>query len=216
VVTGYAGTVNCTEVIRAGASDFISKPFTRDEFEAKLNRIVRERNTMKELEFHSICDSLTGLYNRRHFDLRLWEEAQRADRQRYLLYLAVLDVDRFKLYNDAFGHQAGDELLRNLGQVLVSCTRENVDSCFRCGGDEFSLIIPQASREQVVQIADRIIAMYGELDFGMTGLSLGLARFHRRQDEPWAADIAEVMTHADQAMYAAKADPGRQIVWSAE
>ncbi len=213
VVTGYNDHVSYTDVIQAGASDFIAKPFSRDEFEAKLNRVIREQQTVEELERLSICDGLTGLYNRRRFDSRMWEEAHRAHRQRYCLYLAMMDVDYFKEYNDTYGHQAGDNVLQSIGRLLVHATRVNVDTCYRYGGDEFAVIIPQTSNEQVVRIAERIVAAYADLGFGWTGLSVGLALFERKPGQPWSEDIADTVAQADGAMYDAKADGDRQIVW---
>jgi len=105
VVTGYTGTFSYTDVIRAGASDFISKPFNTDELEAKIKRILREQGLIRELEHLSLCDPLTDLFNRRHFDSRLREEAHRAERQKYDLFLLLLDIDNFKYYNDTYGHR---------------------------------------------------------------------------------------------------------------
>ena len=96
VITGYGHTFTYTDVIRAGASDFISKPFNADELEAKLNRLVRELNLVRQLERHSICDPLTDLYNRRYFNTKIVTEVQRADRQGYHIFLQLLDVDSLK------------------------------------------------------------------------------------------------------------------------
>ncbi|MBU4262539.1 MAG: response regulator [Proteobacteria bacterium] len=98
VATGYTEKAGYAEVIRSGAIDFIKKPFERDELEAKLNRAERERSMIRKLEKLSLCDSLTGLYNRRSFDIKLAEEVQRAHRQDFQVYLALIDVDNFKGY----------------------------------------------------------------------------------------------------------------------
>lgn len=211
VVTGYTGTFSYTDVIRAGASDFISKPFNTDELEAKIKRILREQSLIRELEHLSLCDPLTGLFNRRHFDDRLREEAHRAERQGYDLFLILIDIDNFKLYNDSRGHQAGDRALQETGRVLVSSTREGVDSCFRYGGDEFAIIVPHANGDTVGPIAERIVEGYRKLSLPGTGLSIGVARFIRREGADIGRDLYDLVHRADQAMYRAKADGSNRI-----
>ncbi len=152
VVTGYTGTFSYMDVIRAGASDFISKPFNSDELEAKINRILREQRMISNLEYLSNCDSLTGLFNRRYFDKKLREEVHRADRQGYSVFLTLIDVDNFKNYNDEHGHQQGDQVLIEIGNILRNCTREDVDLIFRHGGDEFAIITPHIIHEQVAMV----------------------------------------------------------------
>lgn len=216
VVTGYAGKFSYTDVINAGASDFISKPFNTDELEAKLNRIIREQQLIAELERLSISDSLTTLYNRRYFDVKLNEEVHRAYRQDYPLYLLMLDVDRFKQYNDAHGHQAGDRVLQSLAKILTQCTRENVDWVFRVGGDEFAMIIPYASKSQAIHVAERILGFYKEYDFIKTGLSIGMASFVRHDHLTWMEDIDYFISRADQALYQSKNDGGNAVICDPE
>jgi len=212
MVTAYGGTFNYTDVIKAGASDFISKPFNVDELEAKLNRVLREQRLLKELKRLSIRDGLTDLYNRRYFDVKLWEEAHRADRQLYDLFLALVDVDRFKTYNDTYGHLAGDKVLQVIGRILVQSTRENVDWAFRYGGDEFSLIITQTLAPQVKQIVDRILFNYNDQKLDPTSLSIGVARFARDKQLSWSENIHNLMNQADRALYLAKSKGGGIVV----
>ena len=96
VITAYEITYKYKDIIALGASDFISKPFDINELEAKLNRILRERQLRAELKSLSTRDGLTRLYNRRHFDENLEHEVSRALRQNYSLYLLFIDVDGFK------------------------------------------------------------------------------------------------------------------------
>lgn len=213
VVTGYTGTFSYMDVIRAGASDFISKPFNSDELEAKINRILREHQLIRKLEFLSNCDHLTELYNRRYFDQKLTEEAHRATRQNYPLFLIMLDVDNFKAYNDQFGHQRGDQVLINIAEILRNCTRSNVDFLFRYGGDEFSLITPQITREQVASVGERIIGSFTDGIFENTGLSLGIAEFIRTE-KSWEHDIHNMVARADQALYQAKAQGRNQMIFA--
>jgi len=212
VVTGYDHKISYAEVIRAGASDYILKPFSRDEVEAKLNRVVRELTTIAELERLSRKDSLTGLYNRHWFDIKLSEEAHRAHRQGYKVLLAMADVDEFKSYNDTFGHQAGDNVLETIGRILIRCTRKDVDTCFGYGGDEFALIVPQSHALQLSRTAAQIVDTYARMRFGPTTLSVGISTFTRHQGKPWSEDIGDIIERADQAMCQAKADPEIHVV----
>jgi len=213
VVTGYTGAFSYTDVIRAGASDFIAKPFNADELAAKINRIFRERRLIMRLEYLSHCDPLTELYNRRYFDLKISEEVNRARRQNYPLFLITLDVDNFKLYNDKYGHQRGDLLLIAIGAILRKSTRADVDLLFRPGGDEFSVITPHITREQVAKVGERILNSFAEKHSADSGLSLGIAEFSSSSTNH-EEDIANFINRADQALYKAKATGRNRIVFS--
>ncbi len=212
VITGYDHTFTYTDVIKAGASDFISKPFDSDELQAKLNRVVREQKLIRQLERHSIYDSLTDIYNRRHFDIKLIEETQRAQRQGYDIFLGLIDVDNLKGYNDDSGHQAGDHLLKTVGGILKQSIRENVDLAFRYGGDEFGVLFSQVDMEHIVEAAERILEKYRLQDFPDTGLSIGIARFIRRDDKTWEEDTADLLSRADRALYKAKKTGKNRLV----
>ena len=130
---------------------------------AKLNRIFRERSIKHQLEeknaellLLSINDDLTGLYNRRHFYNQLEKEIIRARRQNRMLFLIMLDLDEFKKFNDTYGHLEGDRVLKEVGKAINKSIRNNVDEGFRYGGDEFTVIIPEANQKQTMQIAQRI------------------------------------------------------------
>jgi two-component system cell cycle response regulator len=212
ITIGCDRSFSYTDVIRAGASDFISKPFNTDELQAKLNRLVSEINLMHQLELLSISDGLTGLYNRRYFDTKILEETQRAHRQNHDLFLAVLDVDNLKEINDKYGHPAGDKLLQSVAVTLKQCIRENVDWPFRYGGDEFCVILTQVSQDQALMTTQRFIQHFDENKMPLTGLSIGLARFIRRNENRWSEDIADLVRRADIAMYKAKENGRNRVV----
>ncbi|MBC8317109.1 MAG: diguanylate cyclase [Desulfobulbaceae bacterium] len=216
IITGYSDKAGYAEVIKAGAVDFLKKPFEKEELQAKLHRVERERNMVQELEELSLRDELTGLYNRRYFAHKLEEEVGRAQRQGHQVYLAILDVDNFKGYNDAFGHVAGDEVLNDVGRILNTCTRRNVDFTFRYGGDEFAAILTQTDEEQAVKVISRVLDFFSRKKHGDTSLSVGLVRCLFMESMSWAEN-AEAMVHrADKALYLAKNSGKNQIVSNGE
>lgn len=204
VSTGYHEKASYAAVIKAGAIDFIKKPIDQAELEAKLARAIRERRMMRELERLSKQDSVTGIYNRRAFDEHFSIEVERAYRQNYPLMLAVIDIDNFKEYNDGFGHQEGDNVLKNLAEIMKECTRESVDMCFRLGGDEFAVLLPQATINQGTEIVQRILLSFIERGFGSTSLSIGLVSCRRNKQVAKDVDEKTMKERADQAMYDAK------------
>lgn len=210
VVTGYQEEYKYTDVIEIGASDFISKPFNINELEAKINRIIRERQLRAELKKLSIRDGLTGLYNRRYFDENLKREAIRAFRQHYGLFLLLVDVDNFKDYNDQFGHQKGDELLKELARLMMLYSRDNVDSVYRYGGDEFAVIIPHAEHKQAMMVAKRLRSKFNMCKLGSASLSMGMAQLQGGLNT-LEHDLENLLRTADQYLYLAKNNGGDQI-----
>lgn len=212
IATGFSGKVNYAEVIKAGAMDFIKKPIDLAELEAKLARGFRERALIRSLEQLSLSDGLTQLWNRRAFDQRFPREVERASRQGYQLFLAILDLDNFKEFNDTYGHLEGDHVLQTFAKIAVDCTRANVDMCFRLGGDEFAILLPQTNAEQATEIMKRVLNRYNEYQIGNTSLSIGLVPCRRNIDVPVAEDEEMMKARADQAMYDAKNSGRNRIV----
>lgn len=210
-ITGYQTEYNYTDIIALGASDFISKPINIDEFEAKIKRVVRERNMRFELRRLSTCDALTGLYNRRHLDDNLQNEAIRASRQHYDLYLLLIDIDNFKVYNDKYGHQQGDRLLQELARIILRSIRENVDSGYRYGGDEFAATVLHANPQQALMVAERLRTEYNERNLVPTSLSIGIAKL-KNSHGTLEEDLNDLIRKADQALYLAKNNGGDQNV----
>jgi diguanylate cyclase (GGDEF)-like protein len=156
-MTGYTEEYTYMDVIQAGASDFINKPFSIHELEAKVKRAIIERNIKERLNRQSITDSLTGLFNHRYFYDCLSKEVARADRQGQPLSLVMLDLDDFKLVNDRHGHRVGDEVLQQVGQAILASIRAGVDTAFRYGGDEFAVILVDSGLEVARNICDRVL-----------------------------------------------------------
>jgi diguanylate cyclase (GGDEF)-like protein len=156
---------------------------------------------LHELRFLADHDPLTRLLNRRVFMERLDSEAARTDRSGRPFGLVLCDLDRFKLLNDSQGHLAGDEALRTLGQILVDSLRRS-DEAFRIGGDEFALVLPDASPETVSSAVERVaVAMERAAKGALAGVraSFGAATYPVDAGHPEA-----LVQAADAALYEAK------------
>ena len=197
-MTGFAKTYKYTDVINAGATDFINKPFGTDELEAKIRRAILERNVKEELNRLSITDSLTNLFNQRHFYARLREEIARAKRQKQELSLILLDLDNFKQFNDSHGHLAGDDILSKTGGVIHSSIRQDVDSGYRYGGDEFAVILIDADTTVAQEIGRRIESGLRER-LGISA-SIGFCQFSS------GMTVEEFINNADKDLYKSKAE----------
>jgi diguanylate cyclase (GGDEF)-like protein len=162
------------------------------------------------LHLQSTRDSLTGLYNRRYMEETLEREIHRAIREGGTLGVIMVDLDRFKAYNDRFGHAAGDALLRSMAESLAANIRAEDVAC-RYGGEEFTIILPNASKDETRRRAEVLRAHAPNVSIptgdrpGIT-LSLGVAAF---PDDGSSADA--LLGAADRALYRAKAE-GRDRV----
>jgi len=218
IITGYGRDFQYEEAIEKGASEFIVKPIRLRELIVRLRRVLRERallaqqrqleNQLREL---TITDDLTKLHNMRHFYVQLQLEMDRASRYENPLSLLLLDVDRFKQYNDTYGHLEGDKILMELGRVILECLRKS-DTAYRYGGDEFMVVLPQTLGKKARNVAERIRARFPaeysrrEPDRIDTTLSIGVVS-HRPKE-----DLSELVKRADQAMYKAKKQGGNQSI----
>jgi len=169
---------------------------------------LREKESQGELEKLSLTDSLTGLYNRRHLMGTLASEVQRSRRLRRAFSVLLADVDRFKQYNDAFGHLAGDAALVKIAEVFRKTTRQ-VDCVARYGGEEFVVMLLEANLATATLVAERIRTRVAEQDLGEGNLtlSIGVAEYPDGGDTP-----EELIATADAAMYKAKNAGRNQVV----
>lgn len=208
-ITGYTMQYRYIDVINAGANDFISKPFTLDELEAKLARLIRDQKLIR-------LDHLTKLFNRHYFWRIIKKEVVRAVRLQYPLCLFFIDIDHFGEYNKTKGHTAGDELLKRFASLLQLSIREHVDGAFRWGGDEFIVLLPSLHKENAVFVAERIRKRYKEEPlFESTSLSIGIAQL-RHSEQGIAHDIDDLILHADNALLHVKHCLGRDQVYLGE
>ena len=172
---------------------------------AVLRDVTEKIRLEKELLELSITDGLTGLHNQRHFYNELDKEMERAKRQHTTLSLLLFDLDDFKVFNDIHGHLEGDKVLRNVAQVVLKSVRR-MDSAYRYGGDEFTVILPGATRVEATQVAERIRKTFETTPYlQQIKLSIGLVEFDSQYD------LTNFVKYADEAMYTAKKMGGNQI-----
>lgn len=140
-----------TEGFRYREEDFLILGFLGEVLNVSLRNIGQYR----KLEELSYTDSLSGLYNYRYFCKRLSEEIFRAKRYQRKLALVILDIDEFKSYNDSFGHQSGDQIIRQLGEEVLKVVR-SIDVVCRYGGDEFCIIMPETDQDECLKFIERL------------------------------------------------------------
>ena len=140
-----------TEGIRYSQEVILILNFLSNVLNVSLKNITQYR----KLEELSYTDSLSGLYNHRYFVKRLSEEIFRAKRYQRKLAFVIFDIDEFKIYNDSFGHQSGDQIIRQLGELILKVVR-SIDVVCRYGGDEFCVIMPETDQEECLRFIERL------------------------------------------------------------
>jgi diguanylate cyclase (GGDEF)-like protein len=168
----------------------------------------------QKIERLAITDGLTSLNNHRYFQDVLLKEIQRSNREPAVFSLLMIDIDHFKRFNDTYGHQAGDEVLKGVARLLKDEARE-VDLVARYGGEEFVMLLLSCELKAAQRIADRIRKACAKRQFVFDDqkvsvtLSIGIANFPQHGDNP-----AELISSADKALYSAK-EHGRNRIESA-
>ncbi len=205
-----------TRSIRAleiGVNDIINRPLDEDELKLRVRTLVRRKRYIENLRLSvdatmekAVTDQLTGLHNRRYMETQLKALLERTKRGGAPVSVIIADIDHFKRVNDLFGHDAGDEVIRQFSERLASNFRPRDLAC-RFGGEEFVVIMPDTSAEDAYIIAERLrVAVSGDpfhiganKDPLEVTVSVGVAIGNRADD-----DTDVVIKRADQALYAAK------------
>lgn len=180
----------------------------------EVTELVRKGRVLEsinhQLAHQSATDGLTGLANRRRFDEALATEWQPGTRNATPLSLLMVDIDHFKLYNDHYGHLAGDECLRQVAKVLNQCVRRNGELVARFGGEEFVILLPGSDMHYARETAQKCLDLMREAALphsasplcGRVTLSIGVASLQADA----TLDVALMLNAADAAMYRAKSD----------
>lgn len=174
--------------------------------------IAQLEQSQKALKDLANIDELTGVYNRREFNKLLKHELERSERYSHCFSLLLLDIDYFKKLNDTYGHQAGDEALRQIAAILKQEVRE-LDRVARYGGEEFVIILPETSTASAYAVVERIRQVISSYSLSFNGetikmtISGGLATFPED-----GSDSESLIYAADQALYTAKRSGRNQII----
>ena len=166
---------------------------------------VANLDLQQRLRQQALRDSLTGLYNRRYFDDSITQKLNISNRYHQPLSLLMMDMDHFKSFNDSFGHDAGDYVLKSVAALFTKIMRKE-DCVCRIGGEEIAVLLPQADREQSLIISDKVCQEVRRLHLTLNGqslgklsISIGIATYPEDAD-----DADELIKQADNAMYSAK------------
>lgn len=181
-----------------------------------LRDMTAQKSAQDELHRLATCDGLTSIANRRSFDIALNNEWRRATREARTLCLLMIDVDFFKNYNDAYGHQGGDECLRRIANVMSSLANRTSDQVARYGGEEFSILLPATDPQGAIVIAERIRAAVDDLALphatsdiaDHVTVSIGVAATIVSLD----STPSQLVGDADKALYRAKKEGRNRVV----
>lgn len=194
--------------LELGAVDYITKPFNLSVVKARVRTHLRLKQQSDLLEGFAFKDGLTGLPNRRALNEKLDLEWKRCERSQAPLSVLMMDVDHFKLYNDHYGHGAGDECLLAVAQALGAVVKRAGDMTARYGGEEFVVVLPDTNQEQAMSVASNLCrAVAGmqrphatSLVSDVVTISIGAATL-----VPTASsDLAQLLSSADAMLYQSK------------
>ncbi|CCQ09870.1 putative response regulator [Pseudoalteromonas luteoviolacea B = ATCC 29581] len=194
--------------IKYGANDFLAKPFMNEEFHCRVMQTMEQLNLYCEIKECAYRDYLTGLYNRRYF-YQHTERLLKVKPNQFVL--ALLDIDHFKKINDEFGHLGGDEILKQVGDLLKSAFGRYVLA--RIGGEEFAVVLKGYKVNDALEVFNDFRTRFAQTDFSINGrayrctVSIGVTSCYSNS-------LGEVMRAADRALYQAK-DSNRNCVVSA-
>lgn len=210
------------KAVTAGGDDFIFKPLTKTILAAKihaLERIVSLRKLLIELsrlltktneylDVQAKQDTLTGLFNRREFTLIGQRELEKSKREQSIISLCMIDVDFFKQYNDAYGHQAGDHCLVKIAKALQESFQRPADTLARFGGEEFIVLLPETTEDIALVLCEKLMHRIAELHliaapqslYPEVTISIGIAE--ATQDSQ--RKLIKLIKRADETLYAAK------------
>jgi len=206
-----------------GVNDYVVRPLDRNELLARIKTQIKRKRHADLLRAkldqgmeHAITDPLTGLHNRRYMESHLGTLVQQAAQTGQTLSILVADIDYFKKVNDTYGHDAGDNVLREFATRLRRNTR-GIDLACRLGGEEFVIIMPDTALPRALQVAERLRSCIASEPFQVNAeialrvtASVGVSTLERQEDTP-----ETLFKRADTALYSAKRNGRNRVVTEA-
>jgi diguanylate cyclase (GGDEF)-like protein len=216
IITGLNSVDDEEKGFSLGAVDFITKPFKVAIIKARVKNHLYILQNLRSAERVGLIDELTGLANRRCFNDRIDMEWKRADRDQKPISFCMIDIDKFKEYNDTYGHPQGDTLLQVVSRIFTTEARRPADMTARLGGEEFGILLPETTLNAAVEIAEHIRlnvqnAEIPTVDGTITtiAVSIGVSSLLPQS----GMTIQEMLSQADSLLYHAK-NTGRNRVCS--
>lgn len=214
-ITGLNSVEDEEKGFLLGAVDYITKPFNNSIVKARVKthlQIVRQIRTIERL---GMVDALTDIPNRRCFDTQIHAEWGRAIRENTPISLLMMDVDKFKNYNDTYGHPQGDVLLQTVAGIIAGSVKRPTDLIARIGGEEFAAILPNTDADGAVNVAETVRARVEATKVPAEGsnfstsatISIGVAAIRPTVND----SIKDFVFAADKALYAAKEGGRNQV-----
>ncbi|WP_017443277.1 PleD family two-component system response regulator [Rickettsia gravesii] len=206
--------------IELGINDYFVYPIEESELLARIRTQLRRkqyqdnlRNDLEQSVNLAAKDGLTGLFNRRYFDIHLKQMIEKANKESIKLYLLMCDIDNFKHVNDTYGHQAGDKVLTIVSRILKNTLRIT-DLIARFGGEEFTILLTDIDISKAIETAERVRVKIEYMDFHIedqieplkTTISIGVTKYKKEES------IKSFIERADKAMYEAKTTGKNKVV----
>ena len=214
-------TARLARALEIGVNDFLLRPVDRNELLARVRTQIKKRRYTERLRDNvqtsielAITDGLTGLFNRRYMETHLRTLVEQSAARNKPITVLVLDIDYFKAINDSYGHDAGDDVLREFALRMRKATR-NIDLACRYGGEEFVIVMPETDMAVATVVAERLRRRIASEPFAIqqgarhleVTISIGIAALSSGGD-----NAASILKRADQALYRAKRDGRNRVV----
>ncbi|WP_010258074.1 diguanylate cyclase domain-containing protein [Treponema primitia] len=217
VITGLSDETDEERGFLLGAVDYITKPFKNPIVLARVRTHIQIIHQIRTIEQLGLIDGLTNVPNRRCFDDRVALEWRRAAREKNPISFLMMDVDKFKTYNDTYGHPQGDVLLKSIAKIFSAAAMRTTDLAARLGGEEFGILLPDTDLSAALVIAEKIRSGVEAIRIPtadgktITTATISIGAVSAVPDDK--ATVQEFLSAADKRLYTAK-NTGRNRVCS--